>query len=307
VRSPLSDYLLEYFDMQISAAQVKELRERTGAAMMDCKKALEATQGDMELAIDKLRTDGSAKAVKKAGRVAAEGIVINRTSGDNKQAVQIEVNSETDFVARDENFLSFVNAIVETALAAQVQDVGSLAETVLVGRDVTMEEARQALVAKVGENIHVRRLVFKQSAHTIGTYLHGNRIGVVVELDVENPELAKDIAMHIAACKPLVISSEEVPADIVAKEREIFMGQAANSGKPQEIIEKMVGGRIKKYLDEVSLLGQPFVKDPNMTISSLLSKHRAKVVSFTRFEAGEGIEKETENFVEAVMAQVQNS
>ncbi len=293
--------------MQISAAQVKELRERTGSGMMECKKALEATGGDMDLAIDKLRTEGSAKAVKKAGRVAADGAVANRTSSDNKQAVLAEVNCETDFVARDENFVNFVNAVVETALALKIGDVSSLADAILAGQNVKVEEARQALVAKVGENIHVRRLVFKQAANTIGTYLHGNRIGVIVELDVPNPELAKDIAMHIAASKPLVISPEEVPADVVAKEKEIFMAQAANSGKPQDIIEKMVGGRIKKYLDEVSLLGQPFVKDPNMTILSLLNKHRAKVVSFTRFEVGEGIEKEKEDFVEAVMAQVQNS
>lgn len=293
--------------MQVSAAQVKELRERTGAGMMECKKALEATQGDIALAVEELRKSGRAKADKKAGRVAAEGIVIIRMTSDNKQAVLIEVNSETDFVARDENLISFANALADTALASKVQDISSLADTVLVGQGMKMEEARQALVAKVGENIHVRRLAFKQAAHTIGTYLHSNRIGVMVELDVENPELAKDIAMHIAASKPLVISPEEVPADIVAKEKEIFMAQAASSGKPQDIIEKMVGGRIKKYLDEVSLLGQPFVKDPNVTISSLLGKNRAKVVSFTRFEVGEGIEKETEDFVEAVMAQVQNS
>lgn len=293
--------------MQISAAQVKELRERTDAGMMDCKKALEATQGNMELAIDQLRTAQKAKADKKANRISAEGAVANQLSSDNKQVAQVEINSETDFVARDENFVSFVKAVTETVLASKIEDVNNLANVTLAGQNVTIEEARQALVAKVGENIHVRRLIFKQSANTLGTYLHGNRIGVIVELDVENPELAKDIAMHIAASKPLVISPEEVPADVVAKEKEIFMAQAANSGKPQDIIEKMVGGRIKKYLDEVSLLGQPFVKDPNMTVSSLLAKHRAKVVSFIRFEVGEGIEKETENFVDAVMAQVQNS
>lgn len=293
--------------MQVSASQVKELRERTGAGMMECKKALEATQGDIGLAVEELRKSGRAKADKKAGRVAAEGIVIIRMSHDNKQAVMIEVNSETDFVARDENLISFANALADTALESKVQDVSSLADTVLVGQSIKMEEARQTLVAKVGENINVRRLVFKQTTHTIGSYLHSNRIGVMVELDVENPELAKDIAMHIAASKPLVISPEEVPSDIVAKEKEIFMAQAASSGKPQDIIEKMVGGRIKKYLDEVSLLGQLFVKDPNITIASLLGKNRAKVVGFTRFEVGEGIEKETEDFVEAVMSQVQNS
>lgn len=293
--------------MQVSAAQVKQLRERTGAGMMECKKALEAANGDMNVAADELRKAGIVKADKKSGRIAAEGSVVARVSSDNKQAVLVEVNSETDFVARDENLISFANAVVDTALAFKTQDISVLAESTLAGQNIKVEEARRALIAKVGENINVRRVAYKQSAHTIGVYLHGNRIGVMVELDVENPELAKDIAMHIAASKPLVITPEEVPADIIAKEKEIFMAQAVGSGKPQDIIEKMVAGRIKKYLDEVSLLGQIFVKDPNITIESLLSKNRAKVVSFTRFEVGEGIEKEAENFVEAVMAQVQNS
>lgn len=293
--------------MQVSAAQVKELRERTGAGMMECKKALEATKGDITLAIEELRKSGRTKADKKAGRIAAEGSVIIRTANDGKQVVMIEVNSETDFVARDENFLAFANALANTALAAKVADVAQLGNENLAGQGVTVEEARQALVAKVGENINIRRIVFKESAQPVGTYIHNNRIGVLVELDNPNPELAKDIAMHIAASKPMVISPEDVPADIVAKEKEIYLAQAAGSGKSQEIVEKMVAGRIKKYLDEVSLLGQPFVKDPNTTISSLLGKNRAKVVEFTRFEVGEGIEKETENFVEAVMSQVQGS
>lgn len=293
--------------MQVSAAQVKELRERTGAGMMECKKALEATQGDVAQAIEELRKSGRAKADKKAGRVAAEGVVMIRAATDGKQVVIMEVNSETDFVARDVNFLAFVDACATTALAAKTQDVAELSAMTLAGQAHTVEEARQALVAKVGENINIRRVAFKQSPHQVGTYLHSNRIGVMVELDVENAELAKDIAMHIAASKPLVITPEEVPADVVAKEKEIFMAQAATSGKPQDIVEKMVGGRIKKYLDEVSLLGQLFVKDPNTTVAALLGKHRAKVVSFTRFEVGEGIEKETEDFVEAVMSQVQGS
>ena len=293
--------------MQVNAAQVKELRERTGAGMMECKKALEATQGDIALAIEELRKSGRAKADKKAGRVAAEGVIVIRCAEDNHQSVMLEINSETDFVARDQNFLGFANAVAETALQAKIEDVAALANVTLAGSHLNVEEARQALVAKVGENIHVRRIAFKQSAQPIGVYLHSNRIGVLVELDVANVELAKDIAMHIAASKPMVISPEEVPADIIAKEKEIYMAQAAGSGKPQDIIEKMVAGRIKKYLDEVSLLGQLFVKDPNITISSLLSKNRAKVVSFTRFEVGEGIEKATEDFVEAVMSQVQGS
>lgn len=293
--------------MQVNAAQVKELRERTGAGMMECKKALEATNGDIVLAVEELRKSGRAKADKKAGRIAAEGVILIRTAQDGQQAVMVEVNSETDFVARDQNFLSFADAVANTALTDQLNDVTALANIPLAGSDLTVEEARQALVAKVGENIHIRRVAYKQAAHPIGTYMHGNRIGVLVELDIDNQELAKDIAMHIAASRPMVITPEDVPADIIAKEKEIYLAQAAGSGKPQDIIEKMVAGRIKKYLDEVSLLGQLFVKDPNITISSLLSKNRAKVLSFTRFEVGEGIEKATEDFVEAVMSQVQGS
>ncbi len=290
----------------VTASLVKELRERTGAGMMECKKALEVTQGDLQLAIEELRKSGRAKADKKAGRVAAEGVVMIRASNDGKQAIMLEINSETDFVARDENFLAFSEAVAKAALAAKVQDVDALSNLSLNG--MTVEEARKALIAKVGENINVRRIALTvPSATNIGTYLHGSRIGVIVELDGDNQDLAKDIAMHIAACKPLVITQSDVPADLVAKEKEIYMAQAATSGKPQEILEKMVAGKLKKYLDEVSLLGQPFVKDPETIIANLLSKHRAKVISFTRFEVGEGIEKETEDFREAVMSQIQGS
>jgi len=294
-------------NMSVSAAQVKELRERTGAGMMECKKALEATHGDMTLAVEELRKSGRAKADKKSGRIAAEGVVIVRQTQDGKSGVIVEVNSETDFVARDENFLKFANTVADIALANKINDVQPLIHLPFHSGEGKVEEARQALVAKVGENINVRRVFFMSDENTIGSYLHGNRIGVLVQLDVDNPELARDIAMHIAASKPLFISPEEVSPDIVAKEKEIYIAQASGSGKPQDIIEKMVAGRIKKYLDEVSLLGQPFVKDPNITIASLLNKHRAKVVAFTRFEVGEGIEKETEDFVEAVKAQVQGS
>ena len=291
----------------ITAAQVKELRELTGVPMMECKRALESTGGKMQLAVEELRKSGQAKAGKKAGRVAAEGVVLIRTATDGKRAVLLEINSETDFVARDENFRQFADAVAQTALAGNVNDVTKLADMKLHGSDVTVEEARRTLVAKVGENIHVRRVsVTNSSVEGIGTYLHGNRIGVYVELDTANQELAKDIAMHIAASRPIVVSPEDVPADIVAKEKEIYMAQAAGSGKPQDIIEKMVNGRLKKYLDEVSLLGQPFVKDPDVTIASLLTKNRTKVVSFVRYEVGEGIEKEKEDFVEAVMSQVNN-
>lgn len=258
----------------------------------------------MELAIEELRKSGRTKADKKAGRIAAEGIVIIRTTTDGKTAVMVEINSETDFVGRDENLLSFADAVAKTVLASKVQDVAALGALPLAGSTVSVEEARQTLVGKVGENINIRRIVLVNANTTVGTYSHGNRIGVLVELDSENAELAKDIAMHIAASKPLVIAPEDVSQELIAKEKEIYMAQAASSGKPQEILEKMVGGKLKKFLDEVSLMGQPFVKDPEVIVSSLLSKNRAKVVSFTRFEVGEGIEKETEDFVEAVMSQV---
>lgn len=291
----------------ISAALVGKLRIETGAGMMDCKRALETTGGDYDKAIDELRKSGRAKADKKAGRIAAEGVVAMADNG--KQAVMIEVNSETDFVARDANFTSFVAALVATALKHPVSDVEQLSGLVLEGfAPATVEEARQALVAKVGENVQVRRSILSgKTATCVGTYNHGNRIGVVVELDTDNKDLAKDIAMHIAASRPLVISPDEVSKDLVAKEKEIYMAQAASSGKPQDIIEKMVVGRLKKFLDEVSLVGQPFVKDPDTTVGSLLSKHKAKVIAFHRFEVGEGIEKVVEDFKESVMSQVQGS
>ena len=289
----------------ISAGMVKELRERTGAGMMECKKALEVSKGDMELAIEELRKSGRTKADKKAGRIAAEGAIVVCDNG--KQAAMVEVNSETDFVARDENFTNFIKAIGETALAAKVTDVEAFAKLPLQGHSTSVDEARQNLVAKVGENVQVRRIVISSDkATSVGTYVHGSRIGVVVELDIDNKDLARDIAMHVAASRPIVISPDHVPAELVAKEKEIYMAQAATSGKPQDIIEKMVVGRLKKFLDEVSLTGQPFVKDPDVTVGSLLNKQRAKVLAFYRFEVGEGIEKVTEDFKDSVMQQVQN-
>jgi elongation factor Ts len=288
----------------ISASQVKELRERTGAGMMECKKALTESNGDMDLAIENLRKAGIAKAGKKAGRVAAEGVIVIKTNG--KQAAMVEVNCETDFVARDTNFTAFVNAVAETALQAKEQDVAKLSALTLQGAGKTVEEVRHELISKIGENVQIRRVVISSAAATsVGTYLHGARIGVMVELDTDNTDLARDVAMHIAASKPIVVSPENVSADIVAKEKEIYMAQAAGSGKPQDIIEKMVAGRLKKYLDEVSLIGQPFVKDPDTTVGALLSKNRAKVLAFYRYEVGEGIEKVSEDFAEAVMSQVQ--
>lgn len=286
----------------ISAAQVKELRERTGAGMMECKKALEASEGDIERAIEELRKSGRTKADKKAGRIAAEGMIAIAVS--NQKAAMVEVNSETDFVARDHHFTEFAKAVADTALQANIQDSASLANIPLKGKEPTVEEARQELVTKVGENIQVRRIVISNpQAKSIGTYIHGNRIGVIVELDVDNQDLAKDIAMHIAASKPLVVNPEQISADLIAKEKEIYRAQAATSGKPAEIIEKMVMGRLQKYLDEVSLIGQPFVKEPELNVGALLNKHRAKVFAFHRFEVGEGIEKTTEDFKESVMSQ----
>ncbi len=294
--------------MAITAAQVKELRERTGAGMMECKKALEAAHGEMESAIEELRKTGQAKAAKKASRVAAEGIILVKMAQSGEHAVMVEINCETDFVGRDENFLAFADAVAKTALAAKAHDVSALMSLPLQGSTMNVDDARKALISKVGENINVRRLTAAHSkASTLGTYTHSGRIGVIVELDGGNQELARDIAMHIAASKPLVVAPSDVPADLVAKEKEIYVAQASGSGKSPDIIEKMVQGKLKKFLDEISLLGQPFVKDPDILISNLLSKNRAKVIRFTRFEVGEGIEKDKEDFVEAVMAQVHGS
>lgn len=290
--------------MTISATMVMELRKRTGAGMMECKKFLTATQGDIEKAITEMRKAGQAKADKKADRVAAEGIIVVARSADGRKAVMLEVNSETDFVARDENFTSFANHAVQTALATQAADVDVLANQAIQGSSNTVEQARQELVAKIGENIKLRRLVMVQCDGVIGFYLHSNRIGVMVLLKNGDESLAKDIAMHIAASRPLVVNREQVSPEAIENEREIFMAQARESGKPQEIIEKMIEGRIGKFLDEVSLVGQAFVKDPNKKVGQLLKEKNAEVVSFVCLEVGEGIEKKEDNFVEEVMAQV---
>ena len=291
--------------MSISAALVMKLRERTGAGMMECKKFLVATDGDIELAISEMRKAGQAKADKKADRIAAEGVVIIARSSDGKTAVLIEINSETDFVARDENFTGFAEKVAATALANDaIQDVNALSGETLVGTALTVEQARQELVAKIGENIKLRRMERIHSEGTVGTYLHGSRIGVVVALNIDDESLAKDIAMHVAASRPMVVNRTEVSPEAIETERDIFTAQARESGKPQEIIDKMIEGRINKFIDEVSLLGQPFVKDPNIRVGQLLKERNAEVVSFLRFEVGEGIEKKEDNFVEEVMAQV---
>lgn len=291
--------------MAITAALVKELRERTGAGMMECKKALVASEGDIEKAIEEMRKSGQAKADKKSDRVTAEGMIIIEQSDDGRKAVMIEVNSETDFVARDENFKVFTHAVAAHALANNIADLDQLLNSEMNG--MTVEESRKALISKIGENIQIRRITLVETNGILGTYVHGGRIGVVAEIDADNADLAKDIALHVAASNPLVVSREQVSEDVVNREKEIFTAQAQESGKPAEIIEKMIGGRINKFLDEVSLLGQPFVKDPNTKVSQLLKSQNAQVKQFIRFVVGEGIEKKEDNFVEEVMAQVKGN
>ena len=290
--------------MSISAAKVMELRGRTGVGMMECKKFLIASNGDIELAITEMRKAGQAKADKKADRVAAEGAIFMARAADGKSAVMLEVNSETDFAARDDNFINFANNVAMAALTTGTTDVNALANVMLKGSNNTVEQARQELVAKIGENIKLRRAELMHSEGVVGTYLHGVRIGVLVSLKNGDESLAKDIAMHIAASRPLVVSREQVSADSIEAERDIFNAQARESGKPQDIIDKMIEGRISKFLDEVSLLGQPYVKNPTIKVAQLLKEKNTEVAAFTCFEVGEGIEKKEDNFVEEVMAQV---
>ncbi len=293
--------------MAISASLVMELRERTGAGMMECKKFLVATEGDIEKAILEMRKAGQAKADKKADRVAAEGIIFIAKADNNCYAIMLEVNSETDFVARDSNFMTFAEQAAKAALDSKVTSVEELANINIAGTDQTVEQARQALIAKIGENIKLRRIEILATDGVIGTYVHSNRIGVFVALEGGDENLAKDIAMHIAASKPTFVNREDVSKEAIANEREIFLAQAKDSDKPKEIIEKMVDGRISKFLDEVSLSGQAFIKDPSVKVGKLLEQKKAKVVSFRRLEVGEGIEKKEDNFVEEVMAQVRDN
>ncbi len=292
----------------ITAAMVKELRERTGAGMMECKRALEESKGDLDLAIENMRKAGQAKADKKSSRTAAEGIIYIKTDDDAKNAVIIEVNCETDFVARDTGFVDFVKSSANAALVSNVGDEQQLLNQ-KNNNNETVDEARRNLISKIGENINVRRLskVNAKPNGRVGAYLHGDRIGVVVEMEGGSSSLAKDIAMHIAASSPSVVNPEDVSQETIAKEKEIFSAQAMQSGKPQDIIDRMVSGRITKFLDEVSLLGQSFIKDPNTTVGNLLKLENAKVLSFIRYQVGEGIEKKQDNFVEEVMAQVKGS
>ncbi|MCY4211520.1 MAG: translation elongation factor Ts [Gammaproteobacteria bacterium] len=291
--------------MQITASMVKELRERTGAGMMDCKKALQETAGDIEAAIEAMRKSGVAKAAKKAGRIAAEGTIVVAAAADDSRALVLEVNCETDFVARDENFQGFAHSLAEALLEQGDETPDAYAATSLNGGAQAAEDARQELVTKLGENISVRRhaRVQQSSGGALGIYVHGIRIGVVVDLSVDNADLAKDLAMHIAAASPLCVAEQDVPADVLAKERDIQLAQAAQSGKPDAIVEKMVSGRMRKFLQENTLLGQAFVKDPDVTIAALLKKHNAVVNDFVRYEVGEGLEKKEDNFAAEVMQQ----
>ena len=291
--------------MQITASMVKELRERTGSGMMECKKALQEADGDIDVAIENMRKSGMAKADKKSGRVAAEGRVVIKISDDGKSAAVVEVNCETDFVSGGDDFLSFVDAIATTALKNKPADIAALSEMTLEGSSETVEQARKEKIAKVGENMQLRRFeLLETTAGTFGSYLHGTRMGVLVEMENGNDELIKDVAMHIAASNPLCVSEAEVPADVLEKEKEILRAQALESGKPADIVEKMLAGRIRKYLAEITLLGQSFVKDPDKTVETLLSDAGATVNCFVRYEVGEGIEKKQENFADEVMAQV---
>jgi elongation factor Ts len=295
--------------MSISAQQVKELRERTGLGMMECKQALTETNGDMGAAEELLRKKAGAKVEKKAGRTAAEGAIGLHLSADRKVAAVAEVNSETDFVAKGDDFLAFANTVAGCAAAGSAADVDALYRLPASGNGgQTVAQAREGLVMKLGENIGVRRFVRYQSqGGHIGAYVHGRKIGVLVEMEGGDETLAKDIAMHVAASRPECVSKDQVPAELIAKEKEIFSEQAKQSGKPANIIEKMVEGRINKFLNEITLLGQPFVKDPDTTVEKLLKGRNAKVIRFVRYEVGEGIEKGAKDFAAEVMAQVKGA
>ena len=286
--------------MTISANMVKELRERTGAGMMECKKALTESNGDLDLAADNMRKAGLAKADKKAGRVAAEGRVAVELAGD--AVAMAEVNCETDFVANGDEFGGFAVSVVKAVLSAAPASLEALNEVKLGGESV--DTTRRNLIAKIGENIAVRRIErYQTKGGVLGAYAHGTRIGVIVELKGGDAALAKDIAMHVAASRPLCVKPEQVAPEVLEKEREIIRAQSADSGKPAAIIDKMVEGRLKKYLAEVTLLGQPFIKDPDLSVEKLLAKSGAEVLRFVRYEVGEGIEKKQEDFAAEVMAQ----
>jgi len=286
----------------ISASLVKELRERTGLGMMECKKALTEADGDIERAIEDLRKNSGLKAAKKAGRTAAEGAVVTRVADDGRCGVMLEVNSETDFVARDDNFKAFAEKVVAKVFETRSEDVAAL-------MDGELETAREQLVQKIGENISVRRAVVVEAPvdGVVGAYVHSGRIGVLTQLKGGNADAAKDVAMHVAAINPLVARPEDMPQEQLDKEKAIILAQPDMAGKPEQIAEKMVQGRLKKYLAEVSLTEQPFVKDPNTSVADYVKSHGGEVVGFTRFEVGEGIEKEEVDFAKEVMEQARRS
>ena len=292
--------------MSITAEAVRQLRERTGAGMMECKKALVETKGDLDAAAELMRRQGLAKADKKASRVTAEGVVGLARSGDQRTAALVEINCETDFVAREQEFRGFAQAVAEGALAARPAGVAELGAVRLPGGE-SIEERRRALIAKIGENVSVRRFVVLSSPDHLGAYVHGTRIGALVAVRGGAAGLAHDLAMHVAASNPRYLSAAQVPAEVVAKEREILTSQAQNEGKPPEIVARMVEGRLRKALSEITFTGQPFVKEPEVTIEKLLKGAGAEVLAFERFEVGAGLEKRAEDFVAEVMAQVKRS
>jgi elongation factor Ts len=286
----------------ITASLVKELRERTGSGMMECKKALVETDGDIDAAAEFMRKSGAAKADKKAARVAADGAIIVSVNDDGKSAVILEINSETDFVAKDENFQAFADNVLATVVQQNPASVEALS-TMTMGNGQSVEEARQVLISKVGENIQVRRFQRIESENSIASYLHGARIGVLVDSSAD-AGLARDIAMHIAAVNPQFVDQDAVPAEFIEKEKSILIAQAEASGKPPEIIAKMIQGRLDKFLAGVTLLGQPFVKDPEQKVGKLLADADASVSGFVRYEVGEGIEKKVEDFAAEVASQL---
>lgn len=292
--------------MQISASLVKELRERTGAGMMECKKALVQSGGDLEAAVEHLRKSGQAKADKKSGRITAQGMVGIATR--ESRGAMVEVNCETDFVAKEDRFRAFVQAVADSALRHAPEDVEALLRSSIEEEGASVEERRRDLVAQLGENISVRRVALLQSrGGVLGAYSHLGRIGVLVDVQGGDSSLGKDVAMHVAASRPLAVSEADLPPQLLERERDILRAQVADSGKPAAIQEKIVDGRLGKYIREITLLGQPFVKDPDQSMGKLLERSSASVRSMARFEVGEGIEKKTENFAAEVMAQVRDS
>jgi elongation factor Ts len=294
--------------MNITADAVKQLRERTGAGMMECKKALLEAKGDLDAAAELMRKQGLAKADKKATRVAAEGVIVIAKSADHRTAAMVEINCETDFVAREQDFRAFAHAVAERALATRPASLEALLATAVAEQGAeSIEERRRALVAKIGENISVRRINVVSSPGHLGAYVHGTRIGALVAVKGGDAPLAHDLAMHVAASNPKYRIQADIPQDVVAKEREILTEQAKTEGKPPEIVAKMVEGRLRKSLGEITLAGQAFVKDPDVTIEKLLKGAKAEVLAFERYEVGSGIEKRQDDFVAEVMAQVKGS